>query len=64
MGYILFALIIHYALYAIALLNDERFKHFQKIYLNVDPRLVFEGAGGDWSHDSSLGCRNPPGSTE
>ena len=39
-------------------------KKFQKIYLNVDLRMVSQGAGGDWSHDSSLGCRNPPGSTK
>ena len=37
-------------------------KHFQKINPNVDLRL--EGAGGDWSHHSGLGCLPPPGSTE
>ena len=37
-------------------------KHFQKIFPNVDLRL--EGAGGDWSHHSGLGCLPPPGSTE
>ena len=38
--------------------------HFQKIYLNVDPRLVFEGVVRNWSNDSGLDCRSPPGSTE
>ena len=42
--------------------NDS--KKFQKIYLNVDLRLVSVGAGGgDWSHDSSRSCRHPSGST-
>ena len=39
-------------------------KHFQKIYPNVDLRLVSEGAAGDWSHHSGLGGLPPPGSIE
>ena len=38
-------------------------KHFQKIYPNVDLRLVSEGAAGDWSHHSGLGGLPPPGSS-